>query len=200
VDCAPTAEREVEMKRLRAPEFVATAIVLAVLGATAVIAQGKPDKYAVKIPDGLAMSEFKGYESWQVVSVSHPSGAGEAMAGEVLNVILGNPAMIAAYAAGIPGNGKPFPDGAKLAKIQYVPKKSTEAPFAVSIPDTLKDVAFMLKDGKKFASIGGWGYALFDYEPATDSFEPNGTGAQCGAACHTIVKSKDYVFTAYGKR
>jgi hypothetical protein len=187
VDCAPTAEREVEMKRLRAPEFVATAIVLAVLGATAVIAQGKPDKYAVKIPDGLAMSEFKGYESWQVVSVSHPSGAGEAMAGEVLNVIL-------------PGNGKPFPDGAKLAKIQYVPKKSTEAPFDVSIPDTLKDVAFMLKDGKKFASSGGWGYALFDYEPATDSFAPNGTGAQCGAACHTIVKSKDYVFTAYGKR
>ena len=72
--------------------------------------------------------------------------------------------------------------------------------FDVSIPDGLKDVAFMLKDGKRFADTGGWGYALFDYSATADAFTPNGTGAACGAACHTIVKSKDFVFTAYGKR
>jgi hypothetical protein len=173
------------------------AIVLAVLGGTAVLAQ---DKYTVRVPDGLAFSEFRGYETWQVVSVSHPAGSGEAMAGETLNVIVADPAMIEAYAAGIPGNGKPFPDGAKAAKIQYVPKKSAEAPFEVSIPDTLKDVAFMLKDSKRFADSGGWGYALFYYDAASDKFTPDGTGAKCGAACHTIAKAKDFVFTAYGKR
>jgi hypothetical protein len=70
----------------------------------------------------------------------------------------------------------------------------------VSIPDGLKDVAFMLKDSKRFADTAGWGYALFDDKPATAEFTPNGTGSACGAACHTIVKDKDFVFTAYGKR
>lgn len=63
---------------------------------------------------------------------------------------MANPEMVQAYQAGIPGNGKPFPDGAKAAKIQYVPKKSSEAPFNVAIPDSLKDVAFMAKDSKRF--------------------------------------------------
>jgi hypothetical protein len=100
----------------------------------------------------------------------------------------------------IPGNGKPFPDGAKAAKIQYLPRKSKEAPFDVWIPDQLKDVAFMLKDSKRFAKTGGWGYGMFNYDSATDRFTPDGTGSACGAACHTAVKAKDYVFTAYGKR
>jgi hypothetical protein len=45
-----------------------------------------------------------------------------------------------------------------------------------------------------------WGYAQFDYDPASDTFTPNGSGAKCGAGCHTIVKAKDYVFTSYPKR
>jgi hypothetical protein len=174
------------------------AVVLGVSGGTAVLAQ---DKYALQVPDGLAFSGFKGYETWQVVSVSHPGGGGEAMSdSETLNVIVANPVMIDAYVAGIPGNGRPFPDGSKAAKIQYRPKKSAEAPFDVSIPDQLKDVAFMLKDSKRFSDTGGWGYALFNYDPSSDTFTPDGTGAKCGAACHTIAKAKDFVFTAYGKR
>jgi hypothetical protein len=113
---------------------------------------------------------------------------------------LGNPAMIGAYRAGIPANGKPFPDGAKMAKIQWRPKKSAEAPVPTKVHDTLKDVAFMAKDGKRFPDSGGWGYAMFNYDPPSDRFTPEGTGATCGAACHTIVKAKDYVFTAYGKK
>jgi hypothetical protein len=169
--------------------------VFALLTATVVAAA---DKFTVRVADGLAMSEFKGYESWELVSVSHPVGGQGGS--ETLNVIVANPTMIRAYADGIPGNGKPFPDGAKAAKIQYTPKKSTEAPFQVSVPDKLKDVAFMVKDSKRFPDSGGWGYGLFLYDPATDGFKPDGTGAQCGAACHTIAKSKDYVFTRYEKK
>jgi len=68
------------------------------------------------------------------------------------------------------------------------------------VPDTLKVVDFIAKDSKRFADSGGWGYAPFSYDPVSDRFTPNGTGAKCGAACHTIVKAKDYIFTAYGKR
>ena len=122
--------------------------VLTVLAGWAVTAQDKQDKYTLKVPDGLAFSEFKGYETWQVVALSHSD--------ETLNVIVANPVMVDAYAAGIPGNGKPFPDGAKVVKIQYIPKKSTEAPFNVAVPDRLKDVAFMLKDAKRLRLYGLW--------------------------------------------
>lgn len=178
------------------PTMVTIVGLLAIVSSEALRSQ---DKYTLKIPEGLAFSEFKGYETWQLVSVSHPLG-GEGMSGETLNVIVANPVMIQAYAAGIPGNGKPFPDGAKLAKIQYIPKKSAEAPFNVAIPDTLKDVAFMAKDSKRFPDSGGWGYGLFNYDSATNAFTPDGTGAKCGAACHTIAKAKDFVFTRFEKR
>jgi hypothetical protein len=115
-------------------------------------------------------------------------------------VIVGNPAMIDAYKAGIPGNGKSVPDGAKMAKIHWNAKKSAEAPSPTTVPNTLHDIDFMVKDSGRFASTGGWGYAQFNYDAATDAFAPEGTGADCGYACHTIVKTKDYVFTAYPKR
>ena len=94
------------------------AAVLAVLGGTAVYAQ---DKYLLKSPDGIAFSDFKGYEDWAVVS--------SARTDEVLKVIVANPTMIEAYKAGVPNNGQPFPDGSKIVKLQWKPKKSTEAPF-----------------------------------------------------------------------
>ena len=184
------------MKSKRISAMITTALVLSVLGGVAVRAQ---DKYTVKIPDGLAFSEFRGYETWQVVSVSHPAADSE-MSGEVLNVIVANPVMIDAYVSGIPGNGKPFPDGAKTAKIQYIPKKSAEAPSNVAIPDKLRNVAFMMKDSKRFANSGGWGYGVFNYDSASDRFTPDGTGATCGVGCHAIVRKKDNVFTAYQKR
>lgn len=185
------------MKRQRTAAIVTASLGLAALAATAVIAQ---DKFAVQVPDGLALSEFRGYEAWQVVSVSHPSGEGAMGGKETLNAILANPAMIEAYASGVPANGKPFPDGAKAAKVQYFAMKSAEAPFDVSIPAGLKDVAFMLKDGQRFPDSGGWGYGLFNYDEASDEFTPGGTGATCGATCHTIAKAKDFVFTTYQKR
>ena len=122
-------------------------------------------------------------------------------------VILANPVMIDAYKAGIPGNGKPFPDGAKMAKIHWNPKKQANFPRA-TVPASLHDVDFMVKDSKRFADSGGWGWAVFNYDAASDTFTPGtlaeqppqGNDAKCGFACHTIVKTRDYVFTEYGKR
>jgi len=173
-----------------------TAAVLAIFGASVMAAQ---DKYAVKVPGGLAFSEFRGYETWQVVSTS--------MDGGLLAVILANPVTINAYRAGVPGNGKPFPEGSKMAKIHYDPKKLETFP-AATVPGTLHDVDFMVKDSKRFADSGGWGYAVFDYDVKSDTFTPGTTAdnppqandAKCGFACHTIVKTRDFVFTDYGKR
>ena len=142
--------------------MVMIAVVLALLGGRAISAQ---DKYTVQVPNGLAFSEFRGYEDWHVISVSH--------AGDVLAVILGNPEMIKAYQAGIPGNGKPFPDGAKMAKIHWDAKKSAEAPDPTTkVPGTLLNVDFMVKDSKRFADSGNWGWAAFNYDAASDTFTP----------------------------
>jgi hypothetical protein len=177
-----------------------TVLVGASLSVLVVLALAAQDKYTLKVPGGLAFSEFRGYESWQVVSISQNGGG-------ILAATLANPAMISAYQSGAPGNGKPFPDGAKLAKIHWNPKKLQTFPSA-TVPGTQHDVDFMVKDGKRFADSGGWGYAVFDYDAASDTFKPGtmaskppqANDAKCGAACHTIVKTKDYVFTDYQHR
>jgi hypothetical protein len=163
------------------------------------VALSAQDKYTVEVPNGLAFSEFRGYEGWQVISISH---------GKLLAVILGNPIMVAAYKEGIPANGKPFPDGAKLAKIHWTPKTNETAPGQPLVAGELHDVDFMVKDTKKFADGGGWGYAAFEYDGASASFRagnqndqpPQADDAKCGAACHTVVKNRDYVFTEFPKR
>ena len=180
----------------RIPSWLIVAVVLAVLGGMALAAQ---DKYTVQVPNGLALSECRGYDDWPAVAVSQPEEP------EVkLTVIVANPAMIDAYRAGIPGNGKHFPDGSKVVKILWTPKQNAVAPFAVKVPDTLAGVGCMVKDSSRFTDTGGWGYAQFDYDPASDTFTPNtslqGNDAKCGAACHEAAKATDYVFTAYGKR
>ena len=175
---------------------ITVALGLALLGGRGFSAQ---DKYTLKVPNGLAFSEFRGYESWQLVSISQD--------GPHVAATLANPEMIKAFQSGIPGNGKPFPDGAKMAKIHWNPKKM-ETFTAATVPGTQHDVDFMVKDSKRFADSGGWGYGEFEYDPASDTFRPSNlddqppqaNDAKCGFACHTIVKSRDYVFTEYGKR
>jgi hypothetical protein len=168
----------------------AVGVALAALSNSVFAAQ---DKYTVRVPNGLAFSDFRGYENWEVVAVSQTD--------ELLKVEVANPTMIAAYRAGVPDNGKPFPDGSKVAKIEWKPKKSTESPFSVKVPDTLQDVFFIEKDSKKFPTTKGWAYAAFDYDPTKDTFKPDPTGVvTCGFACHSAVAKKDYIFTAYGKR
>jgi mono/diheme cytochrome c family protein len=158
------------------------------------------DKYTLKIPNGLAFSEFRGYESWPVIAISHN--------GNAVAAILGNPVMIDAYKAGIPGNGKPFPDGAKMAKVHWNAKVDVGEPGAPTVPGPQHDVDFMVKDSKRFADSGGWGYGVFEYDAASIKFRlgnltdkpPQGNDAKCGFTCHTKVKTRDYVFTDYGHR
>jgi len=184
------------MKRAPFPAIVIVAALLVVLGSLALAQQ---DKYTVSVPGGLAFSEFRGYESWQVVSISQD--------GPLIAAILANPVMIDAYAAGIPGNGRPFPDGAKMAKIHWNPKKMEAFP-AATVPGTQHDMDFMVKDSTRFADSGGWGYAAFEYDAASDTFRPGtltdqppqGNDAKCGFVCHSIVRTRDYVFTEYGHR
>src|SRR5262249_3004236 len=181
-------------KKMLAIAMIAGA--LAAAGGRALYAQ---DKYTVKVPGGLAFSEFRGYEAWQTISISR----GE----KVVAVILGNPAMIDAYRAGIPRNGKLVPDGAKMAKIHWAPQPNEFFPEA-TVPGALVNVDFMVKDSKRFADSGGWGWAVFDYEAASNKFTPGtlagtppqGNDAKCGFACHTRAKARDYVFTDYGQR
>jgi hypothetical protein len=177
---------------------------LSILVSVAVLATGTAisaqDKYTLKVPNGLAFADFKGYEGWQTIAVSHNGGA--------LAVILGNPAMIDAYKAGIPGNGKPFPDGARMAKIHWNAKKAEAVPAQPFMAGELHDVDFMVKDAKKFADSDGWGYAAFEYDAASAAYRPattadqppQGNDAKCGAACHKVAKNQDYVFTQYAKR
>jgi hypothetical protein len=178
------------MKRKSKPTIAIATAVLAVLGAMAVYAQ---DKYSLKSPGGIAFSDFRGYEDWSVVS--------SARTDEVLKVIVANPDMIAAYKAGVPGNGQPFPEGSRIVKLQWKPKKSTEAPFVVDVPDVFAQAFVMEKDSKRFPKTGGWGYAVFNYEAASDKFTADATSlADCGHMCHVAVKAKDYIFHPYQKR
>jgi hypothetical protein len=182
--------------RLISTIMLLVAVVIVVVAARANPAQ---DRYTLKVPGGLAFSEFKGYESWQLISISQD--------GPLVAAILGNPTMIKAFEDGIPGNGKPFPEGAKMAKIHWTPTKMTIFPSA-TVPGAQHDVDFMEKDSKKFADSGGWGYAVFEYDATSKTFHPGTTSdtppqsndAKCGATCHTAAKAQDYVFTAFAGR
>src|ERR1700716_2700957 len=178
------------MKRNNKLAIAIATAAFALLGGLAVYAQ---DKYALKSPSGIAFSDFKGYEDWAVVS--------SARTDEVLKVIVANPAMIEADRAGIPNNGQPFPDGSKIAKLQWKPKKSAEAPFVVDVPDVFTQAFVIEKDSKRFSKSGGWGYAVFNYEAASDKFAADPKSlSDCGHTCHVAVKAKDYIFHPYQKR
>jgi hypothetical protein len=170
---------------------VATGVaVLALFVTTTVCAQ---DKYQLKSPSGIAFSDFRGYEDWADVS--------SARTDEILKVIVANPTMIAAYKAGVPGGGQTFPDGSMIVKLQWTHKKSTEAPFVVEVPDVFKQVFVMEKDSKRFPKTGGWGYAVFNYDAVSGKFAADPASlSDCGNACHTAVKSKDYIFHPYQVR
>jgi hypothetical protein len=188
-----------EVTAMKSKSMLTIPIIAGLLALASGLAISAQDKYTLKVPNGLSFSEFKGYESWQLVSISQD--------GPHVAAVLANPVMIKAYLAGVPGNGKPFPDGARMAKVHWVPKKLETFP-AATVPGTQHDVDFMVKDSKRFADSGGWGYGVFDYNAASDTFTPGtmadkppqGNDAKCGFTCHTTVKTKDYVFTEYGHR
>jgi hypothetical protein len=190
-------------KHVAAFTIVAATAVLAILGGAVLYAQSQSrdngnDKYSLISPGGIKFSDFRGYEDWSVASSARTEAA---LPEEILKVIVANPVMIKAYKAGTPGNGQPFPDGSMIVKLQWKPKTSTEAPFAVDVPDVFQQAFVMEKDTKRFAKSGGWGYAVFNYDAVSDKFSPDPKSlSDCGYACHTPVKAKDYIFHPYQKR
>src|ERR1022692_2134336 len=97
---------------------------VAVLGGDAISAQ---DRYSLKVPDGLAFSDFKGYEDWRNVAVSQVKDG--------MKIIAANPVMLQAYRSGLPASGKTFPDGSKAVKIEWSQKQNTVSPYFVMVPD-----------------------------------------------------------------
>lgn len=185
------------MVRLKSGRAAATTGLLALLAGFGSIALASQDRFTLKAPSGIGFSEFRGYEDWPDVAVSRTEDG--------IKVIAANPAMIEAYRSGTPGNGKPFPDGSKIVKIEWSQRKNPEAPFSVEVPDTLKTVEFIEKDSKRFPQADGWGYAQFMYQAASDTFSELGPLPERAAtgechACHTIVAAKDFIFTSYPKR
>jgi hypothetical protein len=185
-------ESRAEVRRFAGPTiFVIAVTMLAVL--ILVAAVSPPDKYSLISPGGIAFSDFRGYEDWPAVSSARQD--------EILKVIVANPKMIAAYKTGVPGNGQPFPEGSMIVKLQWKQKKSTEAQFAVDVPDFFTQAFVMEKNSKRFPKTGGWGYAVFNYDAVSGKFTPDAKSlSDCGNACHTVVKAKDYIFHPYEVR
>jgi hypothetical protein len=165
-------------KNIRA--ILTGATLLAVAGSLALAAQ---DRYTLKIPDGLAFSDFRGYEDWQDVAVSQTETRIKAI--------------------GLPAEGKLFPDDSKVVKIEWTYKKNPLSPYSVNVPDTLGSLAFIEKDITRFPNTHGWAYAEWAYDATADTFKPSElspSGAECGFACHTKMSAQDYIWTAYPKR
>jgi len=185
--------RSPEKKRSNLPPFLIVVTSIALVTGVALAAQ---DRFTVKAPNGVAFSEFRGYDAWQDVAVSQTD--------EGIKVILGNPTMINAYKDGIPDNAKPFPEGSAVVKIEWSKVKNPVSPYSVMIPGTLKSVSFIQKDSKRFPETSCWGYAQFLYDAPSESFKPFGTDASFAKTvcyqCHTAVTARDYIFTAYRPR
>jgi hypothetical protein len=176
------------MKRTAFQAITIVAVLLSGLGTIAYAAQ---DRYTLKLGK-LSFGDFKGYENWKDIAVSQTE--------TLMKVILANDVMMEAYRRDLPADGKLFPEGSKIVKIEWTFKKNTVAPYFVNIPDTLKAVATIEKDSKRFPDTHGWAYGNFSYDAVSHTFKADGTDAKCGYACHTTVAAKDYIFTAYPKR
>ena len=171
------------------------------------IATAAQDRSTLKSANGIGFAEFKGYEAWAVIAPSFPDNAGGCGSAKngCIKAIVGNPAMIKAYAAGGPSTAQPAPDGAAMAKIEWSSKHVPGPPYAVTAPGTLAAISFMLKDAKRFPDTNGWGYVTFTYDAATDTFKPSTDNPEVmRTSCHAChirgAKAHDFVYTSFAKR
>ncbi|MEW6720892.1 MAG: cytochrome P460 family protein [Thermodesulfobacteriota bacterium] len=131
-------------------------------------------------PTGVTVP--KGYRDWAVVAPSQRDDKDE------IRVILGNGIAMKAYRA----KTLPFPDGAVLAKLAWKRVKSSEFPDTL-VPKNPQRIEFMVKDAKKYASTGGWGFGRFvDGKPAGEADH-----STCFPCHQANVKGHDIVFTRY---
>lgn len=184
----------------------ATLIAVFLVVAGAVMAGQSQDRFTLKTANGVAFAEFSDYEDWPLIATSLPDDAGGcgSRAG-CTKAILGNPAMLKAYRDGIPANGQAVPDGAAMAKVEWLKGHET-TPYGATVPAAQTQVAFMVKDAKRFPDTNGWGYATFEYDAASATFKATKPTTASNArtmchGCHTAgAKARDFVFTEYAKR
>ena len=185
--------------------FVVYAATLVVVGV--MVAAQSQDRFTLKSANGIAFSEFRDYEAWQMIATSQPDDAGGCGTSKVgcTKAILGNPTMIKAYRNGFPANGTAVPDGAAMAKIEWL-KGHNDVPYGVTIPAVQTEVSFMVKDSKRFPDTNGWGYATFEYDGESGAFKPAKptTASNARSLCHGChvagAKARDFVYTDYAKR
>ena len=165
-------------------------LVVAVVAMTGVVAymahaSGRSDGEADPV---FGITIPPGYRDWKLISVAHEEGNLND-----LRALLGNDVAIKAYRAG----KLPFPDGTIIARLawSYVPSEENNKVFGrsqsfVASPPT--NVQFMVKDSKKYAATGGWGFADFkDGKPGDKALH------ETCFPCHKPAKDRDYVFTRY---
>ena len=180
----PVAEREARLKRITLS--LGASVTLAVVAAFVAFASGHNGEnsgpvFVKEIPAG--------YRDWKLISVAHEEGTLND-----IRAILGNDVAVRAYREG----KLPFPDGAIIARLawEYLPSEENNKVFGRSqsfvAGNPTNGVQFMVKDSKKYAATGGWGFAHFDDgKPATDAF------MQSCFPCHDALRSRDLVFTRY---
>lgn len=138
--------------------------------------------YNIKIPDG--------YRDWKLISVAHEEGSLND-----LRAILGNDIAVKAYRNGT----LPFPDGAIIARLSwdYVSSEENNKVFGRRqsfVAGHPKNNQFIVKDSKKYALTGGWGFAQFN----EGEFVNVAVHATC-FPCHQAVQDRDFVFTKYAR-
>jgi len=165
-------------------------LLLAVAAAAVFVASSAP---ASGHADGEAVPIFGikiplGYRDWKLISVAHEAGNLND-----LRAILGNDVAIKAYREG----KLPFPDGTVIARLAwgYVPSEENNKVFGRAqsfVAGSATNVQFMVKDSKKYAATGGWGFAQFnDGKPADEAL------LKTCFPCHEPVKARDFLFTRY---
>ncbi|MBS7544879.1 cytochrome P460 family protein [Ancylobacter oerskovii] len=152
---------------------------LALATATWATSEATPENaspiYGVTIPDG--------YRKWELIA---PALEAEPL--DELRAVVGNQIAVDAYRAGT----LPFPDGTVLVKLAWKQKQSPEFASA-TVPGAATTVQVMVKDSKKYAATGGWGFGRFiDGKPVDKAQHET-----CWACHEALVKDHDYVFTRY---
>ena len=192
------------MKRQHIVALIAATASIFVVGV--VRAAHSQDRFTLTSANGIAFSEFRGYDGWHMIATSQPDGADGCGTSKVgcIKGILGNPTLIQAYRDGSPANGKPVPDGAAFAKIEWLRDRDHKSPYGVTVAGTQTEVSFMLKDSKRFPETDGWGYATFAYDVTSETFKPSTSNPSFARGCHAChtrgAKARDFVFTEYATR
>jgi hypothetical protein len=131
----------------------------------------------------------RGYRDWRLISVAREEGTLDD-----IRAILGNDTAIETYRAG----KLPFPDGTIIARLAWSYEASEENNKAFGRAQSFvaghpkNGVQFMVKDSKKYAATGGWGFGHFD-----EGKSATATVLNTCYACHTAVNGRDLVFTRY---